>query len=314
MDISAALPTFVITLREGFEAALVVGIVLACLQKANQSQLNSWVYRGIGGGIVASVMVGLLLGGILQSLNHYQTQYAPIIKEILEGLFGLIAIVMLSWMLLWMTQQAKSMKSEVEGAIKTALAQNKQAGKAIFLLVFIAVVREGFETVLFIIAKFEQGWIPTTIGAIAGLLSATLLGILLFKWGVKINLRLFFQIMGVFLLLIVGGLVISVLKHLDVAVGFVAQLNWQYGKWCFYGKDSCLLGPQVWNGSEILPDRQFPGIILKSLFGYRETLYLGQAIAYSLFILVIGGAYFQSLGGKWLGNSNKQTSVPKPNP
>lgn len=313
MDLSAALPTFVITLREGFEAALVVGIILACLQKANQSQLNGWVYQGIGGGIVASIMVGLLLGGILQGLNHYESQYTPIIKEILEGIFGIIAIVMLSWMLLWMTKQAKSMKSEVEGAIKTALAQNQQAGKGIFILVFIAVVREGFETVLFIIAKFEQGWIPTTLGAIAGLLSATALGILLFKWGMKINIRLFFQVMGVFLVLIVGGLVISVLKHLDVAVAFVAQLDWHYAKWCFSGGESCLLGPQVWDGSEILPDRQFPGIILKSLFGYRQTLYLGQAIAYILFLLIIGGAYFQSIGGKLLGDKNKEASVTKAN-
>ncbi|WP_013322607.1 FTR1 family iron permease [Gloeothece verrucosa] len=310
MDFSAALPTFFITLREGFEAALVVGIVLACLQKAHQNQLNRWVYQGIGGGVVASIMLGLLLGGILQGLNHYQSQYTPIIKEILEGIFGLIAIIMLTWMLLWMTKQAKSMKAEVEGAIQTALAQNQQAGKGIFLLVFIAVVREGFETVLFIIAKFEQGLLPTSLGAIAGLLSATALGILLFKWGIKINIRLFFQMMGILLVLIVGGLVISVLKHLDVAVAFVAQLNWQYAKWCFYGRESCLLGPQVWDGSEILPDRQFPGIILKALFGYRQTLYLGQVIAYMIFLLIIGGAYFQSIG---LGNNNKEASVTKAN-
>lgn len=181
MNLSAALPTFVVTLREGFEAALVVGIVLACLKKAEQTQLNRWVYQGIGGGIVASVMVGFILAGILQGIDSHQSIYTPVIQEILTGIFALVAIAMLSWMLIWMTQQAKSLKSEVEGAIKTALADNKEAGKAIFLLVFIAVLREGFETVLFIIAKFQEGLILPTAGAIVGLLAAAGLGTLLFN-------------------------------------------------------------------------------------------------------------------------------------
>ncbi|MCU0537530.1 MAG: FTR1 family protein [Hydrococcus sp. Prado102] len=298
MNLSASLPTFVVTLREGFEAALVVGIVLACLKKAEQTQLNRWVYQGIGGGIVASVMVGFILAGILQGIDSHQSIYTPVIQEILTGIFGLVAIAMLSWMLIWMTQQAKSLKSEVEGAIKTALAENKEAGKAIFLLVFIAVLREGFETVLFIIAKFQEGLILPTAGAIAGLLAAAGLGTLLFKWGVKINIRLFFQVMGILLLLIVGGLVIGMLKHIDAAVMLLSQLDWRYANWCISPGESCLLGPLVWDTSGFLSDREFPGIFLKSLFGYREKLYLGQAIAYFLFLGIVGGVYFQSLTGK----------------
>ncbi|NJO94286.1 MAG: hypothetical protein HC820_08000, partial [Hydrococcus sp. RM1_1_31] len=166
MDLSAALPTFVVTLREGFEAALVVGIVLACLKAAKQTQLNRWVYQGIGGGIVASVMVGFLLAGVLQGIDVHQSVYTPVIKEVLAGIFSLVAIAMLSWMLIWMTQQAKSVKSEVEGAIQTALTRNDRAGKGIFLLVFVAVLREGFESVLFIIARFQQGLILPSLGAI----------------------------------------------------------------------------------------------------------------------------------------------------
>jgi high-affinity iron transporter len=308
MDLSAALPTLVVTLREGFEAALVVGIVLACLKKAEQTQLNRWVYQGIGGGIVASVMVGFLLAGVLQGVNSHQSLYTPVIKEILTGIFALVAIAMLSWMLIWMTQQAKSLKAEVEGAIKTALAQNDGAGKAVFLLVFIAVLREGFETVLFILAKFQEGFILPTVGAITGLLIASGLGILLFKWGVKINIRLFFQVMGILLLLIVDGLVIGMLKHVDAAVTLLAQIDWRYANWCIIPGDSCLLGPSIWDASGFLSDREFPGVILKSLFGYRQTLYLGQAIAYILFLGIVGGAYFQSLTGRSvLGNNSEKT-------
>jgi len=295
MDLTAALPTFVVTLREGFEAALVVGIVLACLKAAHQTQLNRWVYQGIGGGIVASVMVGFLLAGLLQGIDAHQSVYTPIIKEFLAGIFGLVAIAMLSWMLIWMTQQAKSVKLEVEGAIQTAIAQNNHAGKGIFLLVFVAVLREGFESVLFIITRFQQGLILPSLGAIAGLLVAAILGLLVFKWGVKINIRLFFQVMGVFLLLIVGGLVIGMLKHFDAALLQLSTIDLRFQGWCLGSRGSCLLGPLVWDASGVLSDREFPGILLKSLFGYRQTLYLGQAIAYVLFLALVGGTYFQSL-------------------
>ncbi|MGK7874579.1 MAG: FTR1 family protein [Xenococcaceae cyanobacterium] len=311
MDFSAALPTFVVTLREGFEAALVVGIVLACLKKAQQTQLNRWVYQGIGGGIVASIMVGFLLGGIMQGVESSNGLYTPVVKEILAGIFGLVAIAMLSWMLIWMTQQAKSLKSEVEGAIRTALEQNSGAGKAICLLIFIAVLREGFETVLFIIAKFQEGWTLPGIGVIAGLVMAAGIGVLLFKWGVKINIGLFFQVMGILLLLIVGGLVVGALKHFDAAVTLVSQLDWNYAGLCIYNGASCILGPQVWDASGILPEREFPGIILKSLFGYRQTLYLVQAIVYVMFLAIVGGAYFRSLSGRAVLETKNKASVGK---
>ncbi|EAZ89299.1 FTR1 family iron permease [Crocosphaera chwakensis] len=295
MDFSAALPTFVVTLREGFEASLVVGIVLACLKKVEQTQLNRWVYQGIGGGIVASILVGLLLGGILQGVNTYQSPYTPIIKECLATLFGIIAVAMLSWMLIWMTQQGKELKGDVEQGIEAALSGEDSAGKGIFLLVFIAVLREGFETVLFIIAKFENSWKIPTIGATLGLITAATLGFLLFKLGVKINIRLFFKVMGIFLLLVVGGLVLGVLKHLNLVVMFLTQLEPSFSQWCWVPGDSCILGPLVWDGSDILPDKTFPGIILKSLFGYRQTLYLGQIVVYLLFLLIVGTFYFKSL-------------------
>jgi high-affinity iron transporter len=125
---------------------------------------------------------------------------------------------------------------------------------------------------------------------------------LLFKWGVKINIRLFFQVMGVLLLLIVAGLVVSALKHFDGAVASLAQINPQ-SDLCFYyerfsKEPSCILGPRVWDTSNILPDRRFPGVVLKALFGYREKLYLVQAVAYVVFLLTVGGLYFRSLGGR----------------
>nr|WP_088891150.1 FTR1 family protein [Leptolyngbya ohadii] len=292
MDLSAALPTFVVTLREGVEAALVVGIVLAYLSKAGQSHLNRWVYAGIGAGVTVSVAIGVLLSSVLAALEAANQPSAKIGKELLETGFGVLAIGLLSWMLIWMTQQARALKSDVEGAITAALKDGK-AGWGVFGLIAIAVLREGFETVLFIAAKFQQGWLPA-VGAVAGLVGATVIGMLLFRLGVKINLRQFFQTMGVLLLLIVSGLVVSALRHLDKAIGLLAQVN-PDANWCISHGSSCVLGPLVWDLSHVLPDRQFPGILLKALFGYTQTLYLVQAIAYVLFLAIVGGLYLRSL-------------------
>jgi high-affinity iron transporter len=316
MNFSEALPTFVITLREGVEAALVVGIVLACLKKAKATQLNSWVYAGVGVGLVVSALVGVLLGWIIQVLSASYPQYAQVIEQFLEGIFGLVAIAMLSWMLLWMTEQARFMKAQVEGAVTAAIKSESGAGWGVFSLILIAVVREGFETVLFVLSKFQQGLVQA-LGALGGIAVAAGIGALLFKWGVKINIRRFFQIMGVLLLLIVGGLVISSLGHFDNAIHTLAQMDRKSESLCFFYErftknPSCILGPMVWNTSSFLPDDQFPGLVFKALFGYREKLYIVQAIAYLLFLLTIGSFYFRSLKGSPVSSARNNKSTQKP--
>jgi high-affinity iron transporter len=313
LDWSAALPAFVITLREGVEAALVVGIVLAYLEKAKQAQLKLSVLGGVASGIVASVLVGWFLNWLVQTLTAGNQPYTPVIKPLLEGSFSVLAIAMLSWMLIWMTQQARSLKTEVEGAVGTALQAGTAAAWGVFGLVFLAVVREGFETVLFLSAQVQAGWMPV-IGAIAGILGAALIGLLLFQWGVKINLRRFFQVMGVLLLLIVAGLVVSALRKFDAAIAILAQIN-QQPAWCLYSNPfdqppACILGAMVWNFSSLLPDNQLPGIILRTLFGYRDKLYVVQAIAYLCFLITVGGMYLQSITG-WtiLPSKNKATET-----
>ncbi|MBE9234025.1 FTR1 family iron permease [Cuspidothrix issatschenkoi LEGE 03284] len=301
MNFSTALPTFVITLREGVEAALVVGIVLALLKKAKQSRLNPWVYAGVIVGIIVSGLIGFLFTGIIKFLGSINPQYTSVVEPALEGIFSILAIIMLSWMLIWMTQQARFMKAQVEGAVTEALGKNSNAAWGVFSLILVAILREGFETVLFVAANFQQGLLPT-IGALGGLATAAGIGVLLFKWGVRINIRQFFQVMGVLLILIVSGLVVSGLQHFDEATANLALSSRSSENLCFYYEHftrihSCILGPIVWNTSKILPDEQFPGIILKSLFGYRDKIYIVQAVGYFLFLITIGGLYFRSLTG-----------------
>ena len=301
MDLTAALPIFFITLREGVEAALVVGIVLACLAKANRQTLNPWAYAGVAAGRVGSVILGIVLALGLQQLQQVLPNLQLVIKPLLNGLFGAIAITMLSWMLVWMTRQARSLKGAIEGTVRSALDDSQTAGWSVFSLVCVAVLREGFETVLFIFTNVDAS-LPAVGGAVAGLLGAVLIGLALFRWGVRIDLKRFFQVMGVLLLLIVGGLVISVFKNLDAALAALGQIN-PAADLCF-AQTSCILGPLVWNTSDRLPDRQFPGLLLKVLLGYRDHLYLVQIVAYLGFLAIVGSAYFRSL------NPPTSTSTP----
>jgi high-affinity iron transporter len=299
MDYLSALPTFVLTLREGVEAALVVGIVMAYLKKSQQSYLKSWVYWAIGVGIAISAATGWLFQFIIQNLGTTNQQYSGAVEPALEAVFGVLAIVMLSWMLLWMNKHAKTLKQEVEGAVGDAVKAQTSAGGRVFGLVFFAILREGFETVLFIAAKVQQGIFPA-LGAISGVITATAIGMLIFKWGLRLNLRKFFSIMGMLLLLLMAGLVVTSLGRLDQAVNAVAQSSRSAQSMCFFyehfakpADKDCILGPMVWNLSKVLPEEQFPGVIFSTLFGYVQRLYLVQAISYIIFLLTLGSLYLQ---------------------
>jgi len=307
MDFSAALPIFAITLREGVEAALVVGIVMAYLKKADRSELNPWVFGGIGVGVLASFVVGILLNWFLKQVENTEPAQAAFYGQLWQGVLGITAIAMLSWMLVWMTENAKALKGEIEGQIGKAIANEQSAGWGVFTLILIAVLREGFEVVIFISAKLEAGIVPI-VGAIAGLVSAIAIGTALFQFGIRINLKAFFQAMGIFLLVIVAGLVISAIGHLDKAIAAYAELS--QTSICFPSDaalSSCLLGDLVWDVHDIFPDNQFPAILFKAMFGFRDRLFLGQAIAYFTFLISAGFLYFQSLTGN-LPNNVKATS------
>ncbi len=301
VDLTTALPAFTITLREGVEAALVVGIVLTYLHKAGRSSLSPWVHWGVVAGIAGSVALGVGFTWLLHGLSVAPQPVMSLVKPLVEAIAGCVAIVLLSWMLVWMTHQGKLMKAEVEQAVQTALAAessvDRQVGWSLFSLVLVAVLREGFETVLFLSLQMQQGWLPAT-GAIAGLGIAATIGLLLFRFGVRLNIRRFFQVMGIFLLLIVAGLVVGVCRQLDATLLAVASSSPTLVPFCQGGNATCILGPLVWDGSRFLPDREFPGVVLKALFGYRQHLYLAQVVSYLVFLGVVGSLYVQSMVGR----------------
>ncbi|TAD79622.1 MAG: hypothetical protein EA001_03725 [Oscillatoriales cyanobacterium] len=310
MNFADVLPTFSIALREGFEAVLIVGLVLACLRQAGQSHLNRWVGLGILAGLGLSALVGFGLAGVFGVLDRSAAPIAPLLTELLKVALGTLAIGLLSWMLVWMTQQAKQLKGEVQSSVQQAIGNGDGASWKIFSLVTAAVLQEGLETVIFIAAQFQQS-LGAAIGAIAGLLGAVVMGLLLFRFGVRIDVRRFFQVVGVLLLLVVAGLVVSVLKHLDAAVLLLgaANLAW-FADLCAGAKETCVLGPRLWDWSGWLNDHQLPGVLLKTLLGYRDRLYLTQGIGYSAFLGVVGTLYFRSLAQRDAAPTDRPPAPP----
>jgi high-affinity iron transporter len=303
MDFSAAVPTFIITLREGVEATLVAGIVLAILAKAQQRQLFKWVYLGAIAGVLLSSIFGALAQAIIGGFSGQ-------IYYLTKGVFSVAAIVMLSWMLLWMTQQAKLLKKTIENNVNHALTNSEKAGWSIFTLIAVAVLREGAEIVLFIAGSFNVdsaqvglAQYSPALGCILGIVGALLIGVAIFKFGAKVNIRLFFQILGTVLLLIVSGLVMTALSALDLANTVDKVLDPATGAYQFLNPPQKIiswfsLGAQVTDTSAILPQGKFPGIILSTMFGYSDKLYALQVVSYVVFLGLAAIAYFRTLAGK----------------
>jgi high-affinity iron transporter len=147
--------------------------------------------------------------------------------------------------------------------------------------------------------RFQQG-AASVIGALLGVASAVAIGLALFRWGIRLNIKRFFQIMGLLLLLIVAGLSVTTLANLDTAIQALAGLNRQSASLCFFyerfSRDpSCIMGGQIWNLSKILPMDKFPGIFLSALLGYTDKLYVSQAVGYIGVLLTVGSLYWRGI-------------------
>ncbi len=219
------LPTFVIGLREGMEAALIVGIVAAFLGQQSQRRALRQVWIGVGLAVAICVAIGIALQIVSSELPQRQ-------QEGLETVVGLIAVVMVTYMVLWMRRHARHMKGDLERSASSALARG--SARALVVMAFLAVLREGIETVVFLLATFNASGNATTswVGALLGIALAVVLGYGIYKGGVRINLGRFFKVTGIVLVVIAAGLVMSA-AHTASEAGWLtvgqhqaADLSW----------------------------------------------------------------------------------------
>jgi high-affinity iron transporter len=213
------LPTFVIGLREGLEASLIVGIVAAFLAR-NGRQRDMWaLWTGVGIAIALCSLVAVILHIAEQNLPQKQ-------QEGLETIIGLVAVGFVTWMILWMRKHARDLKGDLESSAAAALAVG--SATALVLMAFLAVLREGFETAVFLLAAFQASTDPLLagIGAALGVLVAVIIGYAIYKGGVRINLTRFFKITGVLLVLVAAGL-LSTAVHTAHEAGWFDSLQTQ---------------------------------------------------------------------------------------
>jgi high-affinity iron transporter len=216
------LPTFVIGLREGLEAALIVGIIAAFLGQEGRRDALRQVWIGTAAAVVICIGIGAGLQIVSQDLPQQQ-------QEGLETVVGAFAVAMVTCMIIFMRRHARDLKGDLEGAAASALASGST--RALVLMAFLAVLREGFETAVFLLATFHASGDATTswLGAVIGILLAVAIGYGIYRGGVRLNLARFFRITGLVLVVVAAGLVMTAVRTANEAgwltVGQVQALD-----------------------------------------------------------------------------------------
>jgi high-affinity iron transporter len=210
------LPTFVIGLREGLEASLIVGIIAAFLIQQGKREALRPMWLGVALAIGLCFGAALVLSAVGRSLPFKQ-------REIMEASLALLAVAGVTYMVVWMRRHSRELKGQLESHAEAAL----QAGTwALIAMAFFAVLREGLETAVFMLAAFQSSTNPaaTGTGAIVGVAVAVVLGYALYKGGVRINLSRFFRVTGFVLVLVAAGLLATAV-HDFAEAGVVTALQ-----------------------------------------------------------------------------------------
>ncbi|ABD87511.1 iron uptake transporter permease EfeU [Rhodopseudomonas palustris] len=254
---------FLIMLREGVEAALIVGIVAGYLRQTGRGAAMHLVWIGVA----AAVLLSLALGIALESMSAELPQK---LQELFEAGVGIFAVVVLTAMVFWMRRAARSIKTELHNSIDHALAGDGRQSLALVALAFFAVAREGLESVLFLLAAFQQRdevGIEALAGALLGLAAAVGIGVAIYRGGRRLNLARFFRWTGVLILFVAAGLLAGSVRSLHEA-----------GIWNG-------LQTTAFNWSEVLPTDGVLGTLLSGLFGYHDTPAIGEVLAYLVFLI-----------------------------
>jgi len=253
-----------ITLREGLEAALIISIILAYLRHLGRTNRRPVVWWGAGLAIGASLVAGWVIFQVAGELDEEA-------EEIFEGLVTLSAVGVLTWMIFWMRRQGARIKSELQERVDTALLGG---GVALASLAFVVVLREGLETALFVFAASRATAVGTgsaaaqVAGALLGLSTAVLLGYLIYRGGISLNLRTFFRVTGGLLLVVAAGLLAYSVHELQ-EVGWLPFLN-----------------ATAFDVSGVLSDESGFGAILRALIGYQDAPSVLEVVAWVGYVVV----------------------------
>ncbi|RPE36875.1 iron uptake transporter permease EfeU [Kitasatospora cineracea] len=250
---------YLIGLREGLEASLVVCILIAYLVKTGRKDRLGPVWIGVG----SAVALAMAFGAVLQ-FGSDQLSFEA--QEALGGTLSIIAVGLVTWMVFWMRRTARHLKSELQGKLDAALAMGTVA---LIVTSFLAVGREGLETALFIwtaVQSTGDGWSPLA-GATLGLLTSVVLGWLFYRGAVKINLAKFFTWTGGMLVVVAAGV-------LAYGVHDLQEAGWIPG-----------LGTLAFDISSTIPADSWYGTLLKGVFNFQPNPTVVQVVIWLLYLV-----------------------------
>lgn len=264
----------IITLRETLEAALIVGIILAYLNKTLNKKHKKIVWYGVLAGIVLSLILAFVF-------ETYFGGFTGRAEELYEGVAMLVAGGLLTWMILWMLGQRHNIKKNLEKKAETHIEKDHPIG--LFLLTFVAIAREGIETVIFLqAAVIQSGGSNTLIGGALGIVIAIILSYLLFKGIARIPLKKFFTATSILLILFAAGLVAHGLHEFQEAAVVPTYIEHLWD-----------INPEVVTEGiyPLLHEKGAIGGLLKGLFGYNGDPSLIEVISYFAYLLFIVGLW-----------------------
>ena len=255
------LVAFLIMLREGIEASLIVGIIASYLAQTGRRQYLGAVWAGV---VIAAVLCAAVGVGLHAASREFPQKQ----QELFETIVGLVAVGILTSMVFWMKSAARSIKAHLHDQIDASIQTSRNAALALVLMAFFAVGREGLESVFFLLAIFEQSTgVAVPLGAALGLVGAIGVGFAIYWGGVRLNLRQFFRFTGAFIIFVAAGLLAGALRSAHEA--------------------------GIWNGlqqivadwSNVLPADGPLGTVLAGMFGYTDTPTLGEVLIYFAYLV-----------------------------
>ena len=252
------LGTYLIGLREGLEAALVVGILVAYLTRVGRRDRLSPVWIGVAIAVGVSLLFGALLALVDESLGERA-------EQLFAGTTSLIAVGLVTWMIFWMKSAARGIKGELDARMSTAV---EVGAWAVGMTACIAVLREGLETTLFLWSTIRSGDQAASglFGALLGLATAVLLGYLFYRGALRLNLATFFRWTSVALIVIAAGLVAYAIGEfqeagvLPGADSIAFELSW-------------------------LPEGSLPAVLLKGLLNISTIMTVGQVVGWLIYLI-----------------------------
>jgi high-affinity iron transporter len=260
--------TFIIALREGLEASLIVGILLAYLHKSDRKHLRAPLW----GGVSLAVALSLALGAFLTYTSHELPAHG---EEVFAGTLAVVAVTLVTWMVFWMKRTARNMRSELEGKVTQAA---HIGALAMIATAFVAVAREGLETALFIYTNFAT--VKTSrgpsIGLVLGLCAAIGLGFLIYRRTVSINLGKFFKVTGIALIVVAAGVLAN-------GIGDLQEAGWIPGA-----------GAQAWNIESWLAPDSLVGSALAGSIGFSSAMTWLQVAVWATYITSVLAFFLKS--------------------